>query len=115
VNAPVTLDPQQRLVVHRTMMTVCEARRWPSHAINVRTNHVHIVVSGPGAPEPMMNALKSWSTRRLREDRLVPRDHRIWSRHGSTRYLWNRHAVDAACAYVRDQSHHDDAGGATPR
>jgi REP element-mobilizing transposase RayT len=103
VNAPVTLDPRQRLVVHRTVAQVCDGRQWALLAINVRSNHVHVVLSGVCAPEAMMNAFKAWSTRRLREQQLVPTAHRIWSRHGSTRYLWSMLAVEATCAYVREQ------------
>jgi REP element-mobilizing transposase RayT len=103
-NAPVTFAPRQRLLVHRTVVQVCEFRCWDLFAVNVRTNHVHVVLSGPGEPEPMMNALKSWSTRRLREEQLVPSGDRIWSRHGSTRYLWETNGVAAACAYVLDQN-----------
>jgi REP element-mobilizing transposase RayT len=107
----VTLDPRQRLLVHRTVVQVCDFRRWDLLALNVRTNHVHVVLSGPGEPESMMNALKSWSTRRLREEQLVPSGDRVWSRHGSTRYLWGMNAVAAACAYVQNQNHPE---GSTP-
>ena len=72
-------------------------------ALNVRTNHVHVVVSGQCTPELIMNTLKSWATRRLRQDKLVPNEHRTWSRHGSTRYLWDSRALAAACTYVREQ------------
>lgn len=27
---------------------------------------------------------------------------KLWTRHGSTRYLWNEASVEAACRYVRD-------------
>ena len=103
-SSPVILDAPRRLVVHRVVEEVCEVRRWVVLAVNVRTNHVHVVLSGPCAPEPMMTAFKSWSTRRLQEGGLAPRGQRVWSRHGSTRYLWSPCAVEAACAYVRDQS-----------
>jgi REP element-mobilizing transposase RayT len=111
VNAPVILDPRQRRVVHHTIVQVCDFRRWHLLVVNVRTNHVHVVLSGPGEPEPMMNALKSWSTRHLREQQLVPSGDRVWSRHGSTRYLWRTDAVAAACAYVQCQSRGNDQTG----
>ncbi|MFT3771170.1 MAG: hypothetical protein QM820_37625 [Minicystis sp.] len=97
------LDSRQRLVVHRTIEQVSVARGWSAGAINVRTNHVHVVLSGSAAPEHMLNALKSWCTRRLREAGLVHRERRTWSRHGSTLYLWSQTAVVDACAYVREQ------------
>ena len=102
-NAPVAFDTRQRLLIHTTMVRVCEARGWRLFAINVRTNHVHIVLSGGGAPERMMTALKAWSTRMLRKEHAVGADGRLWAQHGSTRYLWRDEAVAAACRYVRDQ------------
>jgi REP element-mobilizing transposase RayT len=102
-NAPVVFDARQRLLIHRTIEQVCEARGWRWLAVNVRTNHVHVVLSGCGAPEQMMIALKAWSTRILRKEHAVGAESRLWARHGSTRYLWREEAVAAACRYVRDQ------------
>jgi hypothetical protein len=57
-----------------------------------------------------MNQLKSWATRRLREEGLAESDERIWTRHGSTRYLWTEQDVLAAGAYVLE-GQGDDLGG----
>jgi REP element-mobilizing transposase RayT len=76
------------------------ARGWTLHAINVRTNHVHVVVAGRDAPERMMTAVKARATRSLREARLVADAVKPWARHGSTRWLWTPDAVEAACRYV---------------
>ena len=54
-------------------------------------------------PERAMSECKAWSTRRLREAGLVGSDERVWTRHGSTRYLWDRASLDRAIAYVRNQ------------
>jgi REP element-mobilizing transposase RayT len=102
-NAPVVFDPRQRLLIHRACVHVASARGWRVRAINVRTNHVHMVVSGEATPEDMMTALKACSTRLLRKEHAVGAESRIWARHGSTRYLWREEAVAGACAYVRDQ------------
>ena len=113
-SAPVLFEAHQRLVVHRVIGEVCVVRRWALWAVNVRTNHVHVVLAGPCAPELMMTSFKSWSTRRLQEEGLLPRGQRVWSRHGSTRYLWNHRAVEAACRYVRDQSGEGERGAGDP-
>ncbi len=70
-------------------------------AANVRTNHVHVVVAGAETPERMMTAFKAWSTRRMREAGLVA-EGSPWSRHGSTRYLWDETELADAVAYVMD-------------
>jgi REP element-mobilizing transposase RayT len=102
-NPPVVFDARQRLLIHRTVVQVGSARGWRLLAVNVRTNHVHVVLSGCGAPEQMMTAFKACSTRVLRNEHAVGASSRIWARHGSTRYLWRDEAVAAACSYVRDQ------------
>ncbi len=69
-------------------------------AINVRTNHVHIVVSAAIKPELIINAFKSNATRELRTEGLVKNETKVWSRGGSRRYLWKPHHVEAAVNYV---------------
>lgn len=99
---PIVLDLPRRTIVERTIHEVCAHRGWALHIVNVRTNHVHVVVSGAGPPEPMMNSLKSWCTRRMVERGVHPRGAPAWTRHGSTRYLWDETSLADAVGYVRD-------------
>jgi len=69
-------------------------------ALNVRTNHVHSVISAAIKPEKIVNDLKAYSTRRLRREWLIGRDEKVWSRGASTRYLWKPRHVTAAIDYV---------------
>jgi REP element-mobilizing transposase RayT len=101
-HAPVTLGEPSRMVVDRTIHEVCKYRDWELHACHVCSNHVHLVVSAQCSPEKVMNALKSWSTRRLREANLLGQQIKPWSRHGSTRYLCNHAALVAASQYTEE-------------
>ena len=98
----IRMTSQIRRVVTETIVDHCRHRGWAIHALNVRTNHVHVVVSGPPDPDRAMIEFKAWATRRLREDGLFPADQRIWTTHGSTRYLWNRESLAPALRYVLD-------------
>ena len=60
-HAPIMLDACARAVVHRTLWEVAEYRGWTIHAVNVRSNHVHVAVSADRSVERIMNDLKSWS------------------------------------------------------
>jgi REP element-mobilizing transposase RayT len=100
MHPPVTLTPSQRALVETTVRQVSAYRRWTLHAVHVRTQHIHLVVTAQGAPERMMASLKSWCTRKLRREALWESPHSLWARHGSTRYLWDEEAIRAACAYV---------------
>ncbi len=100
---PVRFGDAERTVVEATIREVCEHRDWRILALACRTNHVHVVVAGSATPERMMNQLKSWSTRRLREANLVEAEGRVWTTHGSTRHLFDAKAVASAVHYVEHQ------------
>ncbi|MBC7933262.1 MAG: transposase [Rubrivivax sp.] len=94
------LDSAQRLVVEDAVREVCEHRKWILQAVNARTNHVHAVVSVKAKPEPVINAFKSYATRKLRDSNLLTAETRPWSRGGSRRYLWKPRHVALAIEYV---------------
>ena len=80
---------------------VCEERGWELVAVNGRSNHVHVVVRlGGVAPEKMMGEWKAWSSRRLRERGWIAAGQPVWTRHGSTRYVWKEHDLEGAVRYV---------------
>lgn len=98
---PLLLNARQRQSVERTLSQVCEHRRWVLHALNVRTNHVHMVLGiGPTNPSRALNDLKSYATRILRRDNLWQEPHSPWADRGSKRYLWNERSLALAIDYV---------------
>jgi REP element-mobilizing transposase RayT len=99
-DAPFRMTQPQRTSVTETIRRVCGLREWSMLAANIRTNHVHVVVAAATTPELVLNAFKTWCTRQLRDDGLAPANGRVWARHGSTRYLWQESAVEAAVWYV---------------
>ena len=65
---PVTLDGGQRRSVERAIRETCELREWLLQAVNVRTNHVHVVAStGDTQPGAALNAFKANATRQMRQ------------------------------------------------
>jgi len=99
-HAPVKLHEAQRPLVEKAVREVCEYRRWLLRAINVRTNHVHTVVVADRKPEPVMDTFKAYATRHLTGAGHWHRGQKLWSRHGSTRWLWTAHSVACAIDYV---------------
>ena len=89
----VALNASMRTVVDQAIREVCTHRRWPLHAIHVRTNHVHVVVSAEVVPEKVMSDFKAYATRRLREACLHSSKDKVWAEHGSTRYLWTEQQI----------------------
>jgi REP element-mobilizing transposase RayT len=100
MEAPFLLDANARRNVEAAIREVCKVREYVVYAVNIRTNHGHLVVIASDKPEPMMNAFKSYATRRLRSENLIGENAKVWARHGSTRYLWTEQHIDSAVEYV---------------
>ncbi len=94
------LTDSQRKLVGEAVAEVCTHRSYILRAINVRTNHAHAVVSKSIKPEKIVNDFKAYSTRRLRSQRQISIDQKVWSRGASTRYLWKPRHIEAAIDYV---------------
>jgi hypothetical protein len=82
------LSNEARLVVDAAMRETCTHRKWELRALNVRSNHVHVVIRGDIDPVKVMNDLEAWATRRLRADGLADNQKRVWTRRGSIRKLF---------------------------
>ncbi len=101
-HSPFKLDAEERAIVHHSISETCDRPWWTLHSLNVRTNHVHAVVTGDELPNPMGTAFKAWATRRLKEAALIERGTKVWTRGGSTPYLWTEENVAAAILYVSE-------------
>ena len=98
---PVILDASRRTSVEAAIRETCNFRKWYLHAVNVRTNHVHSVVSiGSLKPERAMTAFKANATRQMRQDGCWQYEQSPWVEKGSKRYLWNERSVALAIDYV---------------
>ncbi|HWB20880.1 MAG TPA: transposase [Phycisphaerales bacterium] len=96
------LSDEMRPIVDQSIRDHSLRRIWQLLALNVRTNHVHLIVNCADSytPEIVMQQLKSWATRRLIAADLVRRGARIWTDHGSTRYLNDHPSLERAVNYV---------------
>lgn len=100
-NEPVALSADQRASVEVALRETCDFRGWLLRALNVRTNHVHIVVStGETKPELAINAFKANATRQMRQDNCWKEQYSPWADKGSKRYLWNERSIERAVDYV---------------
>jgi REP element-mobilizing transposase RayT len=101
------LDPEQRAAVHDQVAETCTFRGWELHAVNCRTNHMHVVVTAPAQPVVVRAQLKAWCTRRLKAlDRSRDPTRAVrenwWAERGSKRYVNDDDSLEAAITYVRD-------------
>jgi REP element-mobilizing transposase RayT len=97
---PVKLGARQRALVEQAVRETCEIRKWSFWAINVRTNHIHTVVTANCKPERVLGAFKANATRKLREAKCWDSERSPWAHRGSRRYLWTEKELLDAIAYV---------------
>jgi REP element-mobilizing transposase RayT len=105
------LDPIQRDAVQKQVEETCRIRGWHLHAVNCRSNHMHLVVTAPVHPKKIRSQIKAWCTRKLKEvaeiQRLVdghngPARENWWAERGSQRWINDDDSLEAAILYVRD-------------
>ena len=97
---PSILGARARVSVEKAIRETCSIRKWHLQAFNVRTNHVHIVVTANSKPGLVLNAFKANATRHLRQGQLWRHPYSPWSERGSKIRLWNERSVANAIDYV---------------
>ncbi|GIK52541.1 MAG: hypothetical protein BroJett014_15140 [Planctomycetota bacterium] len=95
------LDAAMRKVVRLAIEECCAFRGWPALALNVRTNHVHIVVPPHAKGQDMLHDLKARATRKLREAGLIAAKQSVWTRSGSVSRLYGEASVAKAIKYTK--------------
>jgi REP element-mobilizing transposase RayT len=98
--SPVKLGMRRRAVVKEAVRETCKIRNWLCWTTNVRTNHVHTVVSARCKPDKVLAAIKANATRRLREGGYWRSSRSPWVDRGSKKYLWTERDLINAIVYV---------------
>jgi REP element-mobilizing transposase RayT len=99
-DGPFTPGARARRSVENAIRETCGIQQWHLQALNVRTNHVHTVVTANRTPGLVQNAFKANATRQLRKDRLWFHQFSPWADKGSKVRLWNERSVAKAIDYV---------------
>ena len=98
-----TMTPAEREIVRYAIVDLATERHWLLLAVHVRSNHVHIVVSAEREPERIMSDLKARASRDLSVAGFDNSARRRWTRHGSTRHLFDEEHIEAAIRYALDE------------
>lgn len=95
------LAPEDREIVEQTISRHCEIRGWTLHAVNARSNHVHVVVTATGYdPRTVHDQFKAWCTRHLKHRHANRK--RFWTEGGSCRWINQEDELESAVVYVKD-------------
>jgi REP element-mobilizing transposase RayT len=97
---PVKVNRRQRVAIDSEIRKTCAHRKWELWALNVRTNHVHCVVTANCKSRSVLIALKANATRSMREIGCWRSDLSPWSRGGSRKKIWTDKELANAIAYV---------------
>ena len=103
------LAAHQRQRVQEQVAETCAHRKWLLHAVNCRTNHVHVVLTSSAPPKIIREQLKAWCARRLNEQQVeagIPelrRRSQWWTQRGSIRWIFDESDLAAAIDYVLNQ------------
>ena len=97
---PVQLNKKRRAAIRSAIKDSCRIRGWSLWAYNIRSNHIHTVITAPCDPERVLIALKANATRKMREVNCWKSERSPWSRRGSKRRIWTESQLRAAIAYV---------------
>ncbi|HLB56134.1 MAG TPA: transposase [Coxiellaceae bacterium] len=98
------MDESQRKIVLQSIIDTCKFSNWHLHAAQVRTNHMHVVVTSEKAPEKIAISLKAYATRYLKQQNPELNRERFWSRGASTGYIFQEEFLFRAMQYtIEDQ------------
>jgi REP element-mobilizing transposase RayT len=93
------LSADDRRIVEVTIRDHCRIRNWHLHAVNARSNHVHVVVTAAGyQPEAVRDQFKAWCTRRLREAGATRT--RFWTEGANCRWINQEDELETVVLYV---------------
>ena len=106
--APVLLDDLQRQKVEAVYRQHCAIRGWVLHAISVRTNHVHVVVTADKPPKTVRDQLKANATRVLRSEPHAVVSESIWTRGGDSEIVDGEGDLERVVFYVNDAQDRKD-------
>jgi len=92
--------PAECQIVEKQVAESCKHRGWTLHAISCRSNHMHLVIRAVNtSPKQIREALKDWSTRRLKEKSDPNRDD-WWAERGSVRWISDLDSLKVVKQYV---------------
>ena len=102
--SPILLTPMMRRAVATAIQKTCSEFGWELHALEVRSNHVHVVISAHNiSTGKAIGLLKVRSRRALEVTVSGVRRQRWWTKDGSKRILKSQPSLDAAIQYVINQ------------
>ncbi|KAA5542146.1 hypothetical protein FYK55_15160 [Roseiconus nitratireducens] len=106
----VFLDPRQRIAVNDRIRQHAAIRNWELHAVSVRSNHVHVVVTACVTPKRVRDQFKANATTALRRMRDPMTRQRVWTKGGDIILIDRDDDLQRAVTYVMEAQDRMDRG-----
>ena len=108
--SPVILNDVQRDKVESVCREHARIRGWHLHAVNARSNHVHLAVTADKKPELVRDQFKANSTRVLRQNPDAITNERIWTRGGDCEVVDGEDSLERVIQYITEAQDRMDRG-----
>ena len=107
---PVLLTEPQRAAVENVIREHAAIRGWNLHAVAVRSNHIHVVVSAAAAPKLVRDQFKANATRVLKQFARPIENDKVWTKGGDIEFIDTEDELDNVVAYVTEAQDRMDRG-----
>lgn len=98
------LNSVQRELVEQQVRDTCAYRGWVCHAVNCRSNHMHVVISAPNThPKKVRSDVKAWCTRKLKESSSMSDSKNWWAERGSIRWVLDEESLKRVIYYTLEE------------
>ena len=96
----VSLNPVQRAKIEAVCREHAQIRGWVLHAVNARSNHVHLAVTANKKPEAVRDQFKANATRVLREEPDALTMDKVWTRGGDCEIVDGDDNLERVVEYI---------------
>ena len=100
--SPVLLNETQRDKVEAVCRKHAEIRGWMLHAVNARSNHVHLAVKADKKPEVVRDQFNSNATRVLRQEPDAVTNENVWTRGGDCEVVDGEYHLARVVEYIME-------------
>ena len=102
MESEVVLTETQRGKVEAVCHEHATIRGWALHAVNARSNHVHLAVTADKGPKVVRDQFKANATRVLRENPDALRKDEIWTQGGDCEIIDGEEALERVILYITE-------------
>jgi REP element-mobilizing transposase RayT len=96
----VILNEMQRGKVEAVCREHATIRGWVLHAVNARSNHVHLAVAADREPKIVRDQFKANATRVLHQEPEAIRKEKIWTRGGDCEIIDGEAELESVVEYI---------------